>query len=317
MSRRILLPSCFLLLGALLATECGSGVVAEVPVSNHVYSIEVVTGSVEGAGTDSNVYLQISGERDGQQTKSPLLHLEGGSVYTYVFGDNGPTDLRPEGGLFEHDTIARFSRHLSDLGDLRKISLRKDESGSGPDWFLAFVKVSLESGDHGHPLKVAYFPYNQWLQSGQLEATIPKARNPQVVKFQVVTGTRNDAGTDASIWLQMMGDPDNTPWLLLDNQDNNFETGDVDYFRFLIDYYPFDLVRDSPDTYYDRLHEIRLRLYYSGEGDGWYLQSVTYSVSSQDPTILAESACSRWLPNPAQTRLGYYMLRILPGCSYL
>ncbi|MGV9235249.1 PLAT/LH2 domain-containing protein [Streptomyces nigra] len=83
------------------------------------YRIQVVTGKVESAGTDANVYLTIYGSAGSSEE----IHLESG-------GDD-----------FERASVSNFVHTLRDLGDLRKVRIRHDNTGGWPGWFLERIVI--------------------------------------------------------------------------------------------------------------------------------------------------------------------------------
>jgi hypothetical protein len=82
------------------------------------YKIEVETGDRRGAGTDANVYIEISGDK-GTSGRRTL--------------DGAATDL------FERAHTDVFGIEAVDLGELTKIRIGHDNSGFGPGWFLEKV----------------------------------------------------------------------------------------------------------------------------------------------------------------------------------
>ncbi|ULR55595.1 PLAT/LH2 domain-containing protein [Streptomyces deccanensis] len=111
------------------------------------YRINVHTGDVDAAGTDSNVYLTL-------------------------FGTNGSSDeMQLESGRddFERDHVDTFTHTLKDLGDLYRVRIRHDNSGSWPGWFLDRVTVRDEDTD-----KEWAFPCSKWLSTGEDDRRIDR-----------------------------------------------------------------------------------------------------------------------------------------------
>ncbi|MEQ2159323.1 Lipoxygenase y domain-containing protein 1, partial [Goodea atripinnis] len=79
-----------------------------------IYSVTVVTGDTQYAGTDTNIFLT-------------------------VYGANGGTEeilLPKNGDRFERDQEDMFTLEIDDIAPLKKIRVRIDGTGSRPDWFL-------------------------------------------------------------------------------------------------------------------------------------------------------------------------------------
>jgi hypothetical protein len=85
------------------------------------YEIKIVTGTVDGAGTDANVYLIL----EGTEGKSNEWHLENNE-------DN-----------FERGKTDSFTQEASvHLGTLKKAIIRHDNSNPRPGWFLQRVEIT-------------------------------------------------------------------------------------------------------------------------------------------------------------------------------
>ncbi|MFE6739666.1 PLAT/LH2 domain-containing protein [Streptomyces tubercidicus] len=88
-------------------------------VAQRQYRIAVFTGGEEGAGTDANVYITIYGTRRSA----------------------GPIKLDNSANNFEPGKADHFTLGLSDLGRLKSIKIRHDNSGKKPGWFLNKVTI--------------------------------------------------------------------------------------------------------------------------------------------------------------------------------
>ena len=70
-----------------------------------------------------------------------------------------------------------FSLSCSDLGPIKRVLVRHDNSGVGPSWFLERVEVTTrEGGGEGSP-QTTRFPCGQWLEEcegcgGKLEVEL-------------------------------------------------------------------------------------------------------------------------------------------------
>lgn len=108
-----------------LQKKGGSG--SAPPDTTNVYEITFVTGDVEGAGTDANVYITL-------------------------FGDNGTSpEIRAPSNpldLFERNTWNKIYFSLDkNYGSIHTIRLRHDNTGKKPGWYVTLVRVrNLEQG---------------------------------------------------------------------------------------------------------------------------------------------------------------------------
>lgn len=94
--------------------------VAEDPAKLTPYEIRVVTGQLEGAGTDATVYIILFGEygNSGQfELDNPSNNFERGKTDTFV----SPPVSRPD---------------MKDLGDLQKVRVSHDSGGKAPSGIL-------------------------------------------------------------------------------------------------------------------------------------------------------------------------------------
>jgi hypothetical protein len=87
------------------------------------YRVTVLTGDKNGAGTDANIYIKLIADND---------------VTDWYILDNDADN-------FERGRPDVFEFNLPNLGELRKIELRNDSSGSQPGWFLDRVIILNES----------------------------------------------------------------------------------------------------------------------------------------------------------------------------
>ena len=100
------------------------------------YRIQVYTGDVDGAGTDANVFLTIYGWS----------------------GSSDEVQLDTAGDDFERNSVGTYSFDLKELGDLRMVHVRHDNSGSRPGWWLQEITIRNEETDQEWS-----FPCNRWL----------------------------------------------------------------------------------------------------------------------------------------------------------
>jgi hypothetical protein len=97
---------------------------------------------------------------------------------------------------------------------------------------------------------------------------------------EVRTGKRDYAGTDAKVYIQLIGARGTTPEMRLDNPEDNFEKGKLDKFRLQADDVGWI---DSIRIFHDN----------SNKNPGWYLDYV--NVINQDLGVAFKADFYRWL----------------------
>jgi len=183
--------------------------VASAPLSK--YTVSIKTGSIRGAGTDANVFIILYGQGT----------------------DSGKRILDGPGNLFENGKTDIFGFECVELGELTKIRIGHDGTGFGSDWFLEEVIIKNQS--NGNEWK---FPCNQWfaLKRGDFkierDLITGEIGGPSVVSYKiiVITGNVRGAGTDADVFISILGDKGKIDREKLSNDKDNFERGRVDNF---------------------------------------------------------------------------------------
>ena len=109
------------------------------------FYIEVKTQDSSGAGTDSNIYLTIYGDK----------------------GNTGEINLGTYAGSsdnFEKGDLDCFyiGYNKNAIGTINKIEIRKDDSGSNPDWKVEYIKITEEVAE-GVEAQSVTFSLNQKL----------------------------------------------------------------------------------------------------------------------------------------------------------
>lgn len=116
-----------------------------------LYKVRVRTTEIKGAGTDSNVFISITGE----------LH----SVQSLELHYNGLRDDKFESGSEDF-----FDLHLPPLGNIDSIKIMHDNSGGfGSAWHLQDVEITDTSMG-----KSFLFECSQWLSKDEGPATVEK-----------------------------------------------------------------------------------------------------------------------------------------------
>uniref|UniRef100_A0A803U0L0 Lipoxygenase homology PLAT domains 1 n=1 Tax=Anolis carolinensis TaxID=28377 RepID=A0A803U0L0_ANOCA len=249
------------------------------------YSVHVLTGGVSGAGTDANVYLSIYGER----------------------GDTGERHLKRSNHLnkFEKAQVDKFSVPAIELGELTKVRIRQDNTGSNPAWFLERI-VIIDTKEEN----IYYFPCQRWLameeEDGQIarelvpvdEAFVLKAssdddsletlgleQKAQSTTFTVTvkTGDKKYGGTDSNVFIVLYGMKDDTGTIYLKaskTNKNKFERGKIDVFTVeCVDLGDLKKIKMGHDD--------------SGRGKGWFLEWV--EVDAPCLGLCLVFPCGRWL----------------------
>jgi len=111
------------------------------------YYIEVKTGGESGAGTDSTIYLTLHGDKYSKDTEE--INMSG---------------MAGDGDDFEKNDNDCFyiGYDKNGIGDIKSITVRKDDGGSGPGWYLESIKITEEIAS-GQTAKVYTFDINSWI----------------------------------------------------------------------------------------------------------------------------------------------------------
>ncbi|NWR04440.1 LOXH1 protein, partial [Paradoxornis webbianus] len=253
----------------------------------NTYEVHVLTGTVWGAGTDANVFL---------------------SIYGVERGDTGERQLKRSNNLnkFEKGQVDVFTIKAIDLGELKKLRIRHDNTGASPSWFLERVEiVDLKEST------TYYFPCQRWLaveeddgqiarelvpvdeafvkkdseNDGQSPATLGLEQKAKSTTYtvKVKTGDKKNAGTDANVFIILYGSKDDTGIVSLKASKinkNKFERGKVDEFTV-----------ESVDI--GDLKKIKIGHDNKGNSTGWFLEWVEIDAPSLGQCL--KFPCGRWL----------------------
>ncbi|XP_034152949.1 lipoxygenase homology domain-containing protein 1-like, partial [Esox lucius] len=211
------------------------------------YQISIKTGSINGASSDSKVFVKLYGEK-GDTTRMLLM-----------VSDN---DLR---NYFETGRTDVFSIETCDIGQIHRLLIGHTNEGLRAGWFLDSVQITVPV--HG---KQYMFPSHRWLckdeADGKVEVEIYPSETLDIEKLinyeiTVITGDMRNGGTNANVFCQIYGDEGKTELIDLRNRSNNFERGVTEIFKI-----------DALNV--GKLFKIRIGHDGSGLGDGWFLESV-------------------------------------------
>ncbi|XP_030623777.1 lipoxygenase homology domain-containing protein 1 [Chanos chanos] len=232
-----------------------------------IYEVTVVTGDVQHAGTDTQIFLT-------------------------VFGANGSTEeilLDKYEDRFERGQEDTFNLEIEDIAPLKKMRVRIDGSGSRPDWFLdKIILRNLQTDEE------AVFSYEEWLSRSrgpkrtlvcEMAAVIDDEEMVEITTYtiQVKTSDVSGAGTDANVWLIVFGENGDTGPLALKecNNTNKFERKQTDVFRF------------TEILSLGDLSKVRVWHDNTGPAPGWHLEHVDVRDDVMDKTF--RFPCDRWL----------------------
>ncbi|WP_090738928.1 PLAT/LH2 domain-containing protein [Paenibacillus sp. Mc5Re-14] len=105
------------------------------PFANVEYVVTVNTAKLKDAGTDSNISITL-------------------------YGSNGDYATATLNGSFEQGDSDTTRISTSNLGDIRKITIRTDGSGHKPGWKIANIKIT------GNRKTLPFASPNRWLGDG-------------------------------------------------------------------------------------------------------------------------------------------------------
>nr|XP_019938128.1 PREDICTED: lipoxygenase homology domain-containing protein 1 isoform X2 [Paralichthys olivaceus] len=232
-----------------------------------IYEVTVVTGDVQNAGTDTQIFMS-------------------------VFGANGSTEemlLQKNEDRFERGQDDTFNMEIDDIAPLKKMRLRIDGSGSRPDWFVDKVIMRNLTTE-----EVSVFTYEDWLSRThgpkrtmicEMGAVVDEEMMVELTTYtiQVKTSDVAGAGTDANVWVIIFGENGDTGTLALKecNKSNKFERKQMDTFRF------------SEILSLGELSKVRVWHDNAGPAPGWHLEYIDVKDEIMDKTF--RFPCDRWL----------------------
>uniref|UniRef100_A0A3P9N0R2 Lipoxygenase homology PLAT domains 1 n=1 Tax=Poecilia reticulata TaxID=8081 RepID=A0A3P9N0R2_POERE len=213
------------------------------------YHIAIKTGSVNGASSDSKVFVKLYGEKG--DTDKVILAVSDNDLRNYF--ETARTDI--------------FTLDTYDIGKINRLLIGHTNEGLRAGWFLDSVQISVPV--HGMQYM---FPSHRWLckdeSDGKVEVEIYPSEVLEIEKvinyeITVVTGDMRSAGTNADVFCQIYGDEGKTEILALKSRSNNFERGTTEIFKIQI---------EALDV--GKIYKIRIFHDGKGIGDGWFLEMV-------------------------------------------
>ncbi|XP_056680371.1 lipoxygenase homology domain-containing protein 1 [Monodelphis domestica] len=268
----------------------------------NTYEVQVITGKMPKGGTDANVFLNIYGEE---------------------YGDTGERALRKsdKSNKFEKGQTDTFIINAIDLGPLKKIRIRHDNSGNASGWFLDRVDITDQNNETTY-----YFPCQRWLavdeDDGQLSRELIPVDESYILKDEgneeeeegegeeggneedtglanlalelkdkstmysvtVKTGDKKRAGTDANVFLTLFGEDDDTGTILLKSS----KSSNKDKFeRGSIEIFTVDAF------FLGELKKIRIGHDNTGKSPGWFVDWVEIDIPSLGKCLTFP--CGQWL----------------------
>uniref|UniRef100_A0A3B4YR02 Lipoxygenase homology PLAT domains 1 n=1 Tax=Seriola lalandi dorsalis TaxID=1841481 RepID=A0A3B4YR02_SERLL len=230
----------------------------------HPWSLWIWTSDLANAGTDAEISFQVYGEKG----KSDEIRLDNKT-------DN-----------FEQGQVDRFMQvELPDLGKLTKLRIWHEKRSPFAGWHLSKMKTLTK--------EKYMFPCERWLDTSEddnevvreLPATGELIAEPlPCYRVTVCTGTLSGSGTDASVFLNLIGDQGDTgdrELVICKNNVNKFEKGNMD--EFIVEAVAIGQVR-------------RVRIGHDGKGGGcgWFLDKVIVREEGQAEAHAVEFPCN-WL----------------------
>ncbi|XP_056377904.1 oxygen-regulated protein 1 [Hyla sarda] len=238
------------------------------------YKINVYTGHLEQAGTDSPVYICLYGEQ----------------------GDSGQRVLFRPGFLnpFQKGQVDVFEIEAVSLGKLQRVLLGCEANHKSQYWYCEKV-IIREQGE----LSEYIFNCERWIpymSKGALHSEIellkqeeelpsevghPTKANEGEWKITLVTGNFPNAGTDATVFLYVYDTEGSSgPIMLGSGSHQLFNVNSADTFQINL-------------KYLHKPYKIRIGHDNSGDDPAWYLEEVKlYNLSSNQEFYLP---VNRWL----------------------
>merc|ERR1712159_861360 len=179
------------------------------------------------------------------------------------------------------DQVDSFTIESVDVGNLLKIRIGHDNKGGFAAWYLKSVSISTST------MEKLTFVADRWLDlkedDGKLEVEFyNKTVQMTTYNIDVETGDKSGAGTDANVYIIIIGERCSTDKIFLENSKTHkkmFERDQVDSFTI-----------ESVDVG----NVLKIRIGHDNKGGfaGWHLKSVTISTSTMEKlTFVAD----RWL----------------------
>lgn len=242
----------------------------DVSAATRDYVVTVKTGN---DGTDASIRISLWG---------PSGDVQGVLLSNANLSSKKPSALM--GGLFEKGSEHTFRiTGAQDVGTVERVALQSDNGGVGPSWRVENVVVDgvrfsfnatiskprltwYATRTHSSPTPLSY--------PGMPEA--PTQQVPYVLKL--VTGSRSQAGTDATIYIRLHGSLGSSTWHALRGLDT--ERGRAVSSTIV--------AKDVGDV-----RRVAVRHDGTGPGPDWFLEYLTVRRPTSPDTVLCDA--NRWI----------------------
>merc|ERR1712048_688478 len=182
------------------------------------YKVAVKTKKNLFAGTDAQVFCRLT---DVNGVTTPTIWLKDETKKSFESGkkDDFSFTIREHTHLIKNVPLA----------DLWKCQVWRNNDGTGADWDLATITFTNEENK-----KPYNFTFDRVIKKSTVEEQIVDGLTDEPKDYQVsvATSDRKNAGTDAKIMLNIMGNRGDTRFRALENKKfNNFARGKTDKFN--------------------------------------------------------------------------------------
>ncbi|XP_046584646.1 LOW QUALITY PROTEIN: lipoxygenase homology domain-containing protein 1-like [Haliotis rubra] len=231
------------------------------------WKVWLMTNELGSAGTDAQVTLTVYGKK----------------------ANSGPIPLGyADDQHFQSGQIDEFDISVGSIGEIYKIRIAHDNTGSHPGWFCD--EVRMKDIDTGEEL---VFPCKKWLARDEddhetcreLPVTRPGDPHLPLLKYEVdvTTGNLWNAGTDANVYLTIYGDRGDTGvrQLYTENRQRSFNKGQTDSF-------------EVEAVSLGHLKRVIVGHDATGPGSGWFLERLVIKDPTSKQQIFTFH-CNKWL----------------------
>uniref|UniRef100_A0A8C5BBE6 Lipoxygenase homology domains 1b n=1 Tax=Gadus morhua TaxID=8049 RepID=A0A8C5BBE6_GADMO len=227
----------------------------------HPWSLWIWTSDIPNSGTDADISFQIYGTKG----KSDEIRLDNKS-------DN-----------FEQGQLDKFMVELPDLGRITKFRIWHEKRNPFAGWHLSKATIMKTLTKEKYS-----FPCERWLDTNEDDQEVVRelpATGETIYRVTVCTGTVGGSGTDASVFLNLIGDQGDSgdrQLVVCKNNINKFEKGSMD--EFIVEAVSLGQVQ-------------RVRIGHDGRGGGcgWFLDKVLVREEGQAESQAEVFLCNRWL----------------------
>ncbi|MCP4969839.1 MAG: hypothetical protein GY932_04465, partial [Arcobacter sp.] len=205
------------------------------PVRHANYLIEITTGTLPGAGTNTNISLDIIGSKGS---------TEYFSVNSYIRSKDFIT------GYTESFTLP-----LKDIGQIENLKIKSDSSGFNNNWFLNRIKITKQGNT-----KTTLFSFFNWIKPDTIYTLLQEVKEYTI---KIFTGDVAHGGTDSNVSMVLLGSKRNSKTIKLNEfiARNAFEAGKIDYLKIV-------------EKDLGRIEKIKIWHDEKWLGDGWFLNKI-------------------------------------------